>query len=185
MPRQQHSHSNFVRSRVYACLGVTCHLYFWQNDWGLLPATLGKTGVERTPNKSTQNSLWRRKFSCHSCQDSTVQPFDRESTTLTNKLSWLPSLDKPFWENTQNSFTFPMIQWKWRSWSSKLGGAHYQCHNHRKIEMSSLKQCLGQKWRFQFSQKTCHYLHIKQSYKFSITTNIKSSITCVLTNSCL
>ena len=30
---------NFVGSRVYACLGVTCHLHFWQNDQGLLCAT--------------------------------------------------------------------------------------------------------------------------------------------------
>ena len=32
-------HSDFVGSREYACLGVTCHLYFWQNGWGLLRAT--------------------------------------------------------------------------------------------------------------------------------------------------
>ena len=30
---------NFVRSRVYACFGVTCHLHFLQNDQGLLHAT--------------------------------------------------------------------------------------------------------------------------------------------------
>ena len=24
--------------KVYACLAVTCHLRFWQNDWGLLRA---------------------------------------------------------------------------------------------------------------------------------------------------
>ena len=33
------AHSNFVGSRVYACLGVPCHLHFWQNDRGLLRAT--------------------------------------------------------------------------------------------------------------------------------------------------
>ena len=33
------AHFNFLRSRVYACLSITCHLYFWQNDWGLLRAT--------------------------------------------------------------------------------------------------------------------------------------------------
>ena len=32
------SHSNFIGSRVYVCLAVTCHLHFWQNDRGLLRA---------------------------------------------------------------------------------------------------------------------------------------------------
>ena len=26
--------------KVYACLAVTCHLHFWQNDWDLLHATV-------------------------------------------------------------------------------------------------------------------------------------------------
>ena len=30
---------DFVGSRVYACLDVTCHLHFWQNDRDLLRAT--------------------------------------------------------------------------------------------------------------------------------------------------
>ena len=29
------AHSDFAGSRVYACLGVTCYLHFWQNDRGL------------------------------------------------------------------------------------------------------------------------------------------------------
>ena len=39
------ANSNFVGSRVYVgsrmyvCLGVTCHLHFWQNDQDLLRAT--------------------------------------------------------------------------------------------------------------------------------------------------
>ena len=33
------AHSDLVWSRVYACLGVTCHLHLWQNDQGLLHAT--------------------------------------------------------------------------------------------------------------------------------------------------
>ena len=35
----QSAHSDFVGSRVYACLGVTCHLHFLQNDRGLLRTT--------------------------------------------------------------------------------------------------------------------------------------------------
>ena len=33
------AHSHFMGSRVYACLGVPCHLHIWQNDRGLLCAT--------------------------------------------------------------------------------------------------------------------------------------------------
>ena len=33
------AHSDFVGSGVYACLGVTCHLHFCQNDRDLLRAT--------------------------------------------------------------------------------------------------------------------------------------------------
>ena len=41
MPGQRHGQpcSDFVGPRVYACLGVTCLQYFWQNDRGLLRAT--------------------------------------------------------------------------------------------------------------------------------------------------
>ena len=64
-------------------LGVTCHLHFWQNDQGLLSATV----VEQTPNKSQHKKLTLEKFSCHSCQDFNLQPFDHESGALINKLS--------------------------------------------------------------------------------------------------
>ena len=33
------AHSDSVGTRVYACLGVSCHLHFWQNDLDLLRAT--------------------------------------------------------------------------------------------------------------------------------------------------
>ena len=39
------AHSDFVGSRVYACLGVTCDLHFWQNDRSLLRATVVTRGV--------------------------------------------------------------------------------------------------------------------------------------------
>ena len=41
IPGQHHNqpHSDSVGPRVYACLGLTCHLHFWQNDRGLLRAT--------------------------------------------------------------------------------------------------------------------------------------------------
>ena len=54
--------SDFVRARMYACLGVTCHLHFWQNDRGLLGAiavTRGWNGHQirvSTQNKSGEKN---------------------------------------------------------------------------------------------------------------------------------
>ena len=54
----------FVGSRVYAWLGVTCHLHFWQNDQSLLRATAVTRGWNgHRIRVSTQSWLWRRKFS--------------------------------------------------------------------------------------------------------------------------
>ena len=75
---------------MYACLGVTCHLSFCQNDRGLLRATAVTGGWnEHQIRVSRQSELWRRKFSRRSCRDSNSQPFDYESSALTNKLSRL------------------------------------------------------------------------------------------------
>ena len=38
------AHPNFDGSRVFACFGVTCHLHFLQNDWGLLYAAVVTQG---------------------------------------------------------------------------------------------------------------------------------------------
>ena len=57
----QSAKSDFVGSRVYACLGVTCHLHFWRNDRGLLRATTGTREWERTPNKSQHIKLTLEK----------------------------------------------------------------------------------------------------------------------------
>ena len=41
-----HASCHFMQShirKVYACLAVTCHLHFWQNDRGLLRATATAT----------------------------------------------------------------------------------------------------------------------------------------------
>ena len=94
MPAQRCSQptpTSFGKARVYACLGVTCHLHFWQNDWGILHATAITSGWDRHWIRvRTQSWLWRRKFSNRSCQYSNWQPFVHESSALTNKLSQLP-----------------------------------------------------------------------------------------------
>ena len=61
--------SDFFGSRVYACLDVTCHLHFWQNDRGLLPVTAVTRGWnEHRITVSTQSWLWRRELSRRSCR---------------------------------------------------------------------------------------------------------------------
>ena len=67
------TNSNFVGSRLYVCLGVTCHLHFWHNDQGLLSAFVVTQG---------RNGLCRRKLSYCSFRDSNSQPLDHESGTL-------------------------------------------------------------------------------------------------------
>ena len=70
---------------MYAC--VTSHLHFWQNDRGILRATVVTWGWNGHQIRvGIQSLLWRRKFSCHSCWDSNFQPFDHKSGALTNKL---------------------------------------------------------------------------------------------------
>ena len=82
------AHTDLIRSKMYACLGVTCHLHSWQDDRGLLRVTAVTRGSNgHRIRVSTQSWLWRRKFSCRFCRDSTSQPFDHESGALTNKLS--------------------------------------------------------------------------------------------------
>ena len=58
-PAAWSAHSDFAVSRVYVCLGVTCHLHFWQNDWGLfVPLYMG---VEWTTNKSLHTKVTLKK----------------------------------------------------------------------------------------------------------------------------
>ena len=63
MPEQRHSQPTptSLGQTVCACLGVTCHLHFWQNDRGLLRATAVIGVVERTPNKSQHTKLTLEK----------------------------------------------------------------------------------------------------------------------------
>ena len=56
-----HFHSDFVVPKVHACLGVTCHLHFWQNDRGLLHATAVTQGWNRhRVSVSTQSWLEKK-----------------------------------------------------------------------------------------------------------------------------
>ena len=54
MPGQRHSQPTptSLESKVCACLGVTSHLHFWQNDRGLLHATAVTRGGTDTKEES-------------------------------------------------------------------------------------------------------------------------------------
>ena len=49
----QSAQSNFLGSRLLCVLRCTCHLHFWQNDWGLLCATVVTQGWNGYRNKSS------------------------------------------------------------------------------------------------------------------------------------
>ena len=73
----------FVGSRMYPCLSVTCHQHFWHNDRGLLRATAVTRGWNgHRIRASTQSLLRRRNFSRRPCRNSNSQPFDHESGVL-------------------------------------------------------------------------------------------------------
>ena len=59
-----HAPCHFMQShirKVYACLAVTCHLRFWQNDRGLLRATAVTRGWSGYRNKSQHRKLTLEK----------------------------------------------------------------------------------------------------------------------------
>ena len=80
--------------KVYACLAVTCHLHFWQNDRDFLRATaVTRGGTDTEIRVSTESRPWRRKFSRRSSRDSNPRPFNHESGALTTELSPPPDDD--------------------------------------------------------------------------------------------
>ena len=86
-----HAPCHFMQShirKVYACLTVTCHLHFWQNDQDLLrAAAVTRGGTDTEIRVSTESRPWRRKFSRRSSRDSNPRPFNHESGALTTELS--------------------------------------------------------------------------------------------------
>ena len=89
-----HASCHFMQShirKVYACLAVTCHLHFWQNDRDLLRPTVVTRGWNGYRNKSQHRKSTMekkiRKFSRRSSRDSNPRPFNHESGALTTELS--------------------------------------------------------------------------------------------------
>ena len=74
--------------KVYACLPVTCHLHFWQNDRGLLRATAVTRGWNGYRNKSQhRKSTLEKKILPPLLQGFEPATFNHESGALTTELS--------------------------------------------------------------------------------------------------
>ena len=81
----RHFMHSYIR-KMNACLVVTCHPHFWQNDRDLLRATAVTRGWDVHRNKSQHRKLTlEKKFSRRSCRDSNLRPFDQEPGTLTTE----------------------------------------------------------------------------------------------------
>ena len=81
--------------RTHACLAVTCHLHFWQNDQDFFHATaVIQVGMYTEIRVSTESWPWRRKLSCRSSWDSNPWPFNHESGTLTTDLPLVPECNR-------------------------------------------------------------------------------------------
>ena len=81
---------NLIGSKVYArfrCNLPPALLAEWPESFMCYCGNMGWNG--HWIRVSTHSWLWRRKFFHHSCWDSNSQPFDHESSALTNKLSQL------------------------------------------------------------------------------------------------
>ena len=90
-----HAPCHFMQSHirnVYACLAVTWHLHFWQNDRDLVRATAVTRGWNGYRNESQHRKLtMEKKISRRSSRDSTPRPFSHEFGALSTELS--PLLD--------------------------------------------------------------------------------------------
>ena len=84
---------------MHACLAVTRHLHFCQNDRDLFRAIAVTWGWNGYRNKSqhrklTQKERKKENISLRSYGDSNPRPFDHESGDLTTELSSLPSMTR-------------------------------------------------------------------------------------------
>ena len=86
------AHSKFMGSRVYyACLGVTYRLHFWQNDFGLLCATVVMFGMEWILKNQHRKFALEKKILPLLLPGFKLKPLGRESGALLTELSQPPT----------------------------------------------------------------------------------------------
>ena len=82
--------------KVYACLAVTCHLHFWQNDRDLLRATVVTRGWNGYRNKSQhRKSTLENKILPPFQQGFEPATFQSRVRQLNTELSPLPRWSRP------------------------------------------------------------------------------------------
>ena len=91
-----HAPCHFMQShirKVYACLAVTYHLCFWQNDQGLLRATAVTLGWNRYWNKSQHRKLTLEKKILLPLQQG-FKPVTSQSRVRHSNLWAIPALER-------------------------------------------------------------------------------------------
>ena len=86
--------------KVYVCLAVTCHLLFWQDEWGLLHASVVTWGWNGYRNKNQHRKLTLEK-KIPPLLDYNLRPLNHESGALTTELSPPPNNDLSGTHNVQ------------------------------------------------------------------------------------
>ena len=82
------AHYKFIGSWVYyACLGVTYHPHFWQNDFGLLCATVVMFGMEWILKNQHRKFALEKKIFPLLLPGFKLKPLGRESGALLTELS--------------------------------------------------------------------------------------------------
>ena len=95
--------------KVYACLAVTCHLHFWQNDRDLLRATAVTWGWNRHWNKSQHRKSTLEKKILPLLQQG-FEPATFQSQVWRSN-HWAIPVPTP-----------PPTRWKWKSGDMKMEG---------------------------------------------------------------
>ena len=96
-------------------------MHFWQNDRGLLRATDGKTGVERTPNKSQHTKLTPEKNNFPQLPPGfELATFRSRVRCSTNKLSGFTEMTaSPKWKYHRDENVTIMTPPEWRSYPNE------------------------------------------------------------------
>ena len=145
-----HLQCRFIQSHiVYAWVAVTCHLHFWQNDWGLLRATSVR-------NKSQHRKLTTEKKILAPLQQGFELATFRSRVRRSNH--WAIPAPR-YQEQTQHDTVYPALEadngylrrsW-WRlvesshtqPWNPVLPKAWYRRNCHNKYDIQNPERC----WR--------------------------------------
>ena len=159
----KHAPCHFMQShihKVYAYLAVTCHLHFWQHDWGLLRAT-AVTQRQQTKVTVGANQFWR-------CQQPACIVMHCQPTELTH-------LYQPSIFRTHNWFcmcTHACTHTHARTHARTHAHAHTHIHTHthkRTNKQTKNNQAIDQPTNQPTNKKRRNALYEKASRSFTTT----------------